>query len=165
VWRELLVKDIPKDKQDDCQYIVDQLDWDMNVDPNFKDNHYLEPVPDGNTESEGYVDRWIVYGKIRGEQKFSAKELTVMPGAKATIKDNGASGVIAVQGRGRIGNLALESPTMIRFGEMTEDEVFVSAKRAQEGYVVENLAKESPLVLLRYFGPEVNPQAPEVGKR
>jgi hypothetical protein len=41
--------------------------------------------------------------------------------------------------------------------------VYISAKAAQAGYTIENLGKECPLVLLRYFGPDVNPQAPEVG--
>ena len=41
--------------------------------------------------------------------------------------------------------------------------MFVSEARAKEGYVVENLAKECPLVILRYFGPGVNPLAPKVG--
>ena len=156
---ELLVKDMPEEKHQDLDFIVEQIDWDVNLDPNFKDHHYLEPISDGDTESEGYVDRWICYGTPR----FSAKELTVQPGAKVTLKDNGASGVIAVQGRGRIGNLALECPSMIRFGEMTEDEVFITAQAAQEGVNIENLGKECPLVLLRYFGPDANPNAPEVG--
>ncbi|MCX6932367.1 MAG: hypothetical protein NTZ29_06695, partial [Verrucomicrobia bacterium] len=64
----LLVKDMPKSKHKDIDFIVDQLDWEKNVDPNFKDNHYLEPVPVADTRSEGYVDRWIVYGKVDGEQ-------------------------------------------------------------------------------------------------
>ncbi len=160
---DLLVKDVPKDKHQDLDYLVEQLDWEKNVDANFKDSNYLEPIPDGDTESEGYVDKWIVYGTVDGEQLFSAKELTVMPGKKATIKDDGASGVIVTQGRGRIGNLPLECPSLIRFGEMTEDEVFITEKRAKEGYVVENTAEECPLILLRYFGPGVNPQAPKVG--
>jgi len=160
---ELLVKDVPADKHQDLDYLVEQLDWDQNVDPNFKDSHYLEPQVDAACSGEGYTDRWIVYGTIAGAQLFSAKELTVEPGKKALIKDNGASGILCVQGRGRIGGLPLESPTMIRFGEMTEDEVYVSAKRAQEGYEVENLGGECPLVLLRYFGPGVNPQAPVFG--
>ncbi len=163
VDRSLLVKDVPPDKHNDIDFIVDQLDWEENVDTHFKDHHYLEPIADGDTESEGYVDRWVVYGKVKGVQYFSAKELTVAPGAKAVIKDNGASGVIVTQGRGRIGKLSLECPSMIRFGELTEDEVFISAKAAQEGVVVENLGKECPLVLLRYFGPDVNPNAPQVG--
>jgi len=160
---DLLVKDVPKSKHKDLDYLVNQLDWEGNVDPKFKDSHYLEPIADGKTEKEGYVDKWIVYGTIDGEQLFSAKELTVQPGKKVTIKDNGASGVYCIQGRGRIGSLPLECPAMIRFGEMTEDEVFISAKRAKEGYTVENLGGECPLVLLRYFGPGVNPQAPKVG--
>lgn len=163
VPRSLLVKDMPEDKHNDIDFIVDSIDWDANVDPHFKDHHFLAPIPDGDTASEGYVDRWIDYGKIDGKQYFSAKELTIEPGAKMTLKDNGASGVIVTQGRGRIGNLPLECPTMIRFGEMTEDEVFITAKAAQEGVVIENLGKECPLVMLRYFGPDVNPQAPEVG--
>jgi len=160
---ELLVKDVPADKHQDLDYLVEQLDWAQNVDENFKDSHYLEPQVDASCSGEGYTDRWIVYGTIAGAQLFSAKELTVEPGKKALIKDNGASGILCVQGRGRIGGLPLESPTMIRFGEMTEDEVYVSAKRAKEGYEVENLGGECPLVLLRYFGPGVNPQAPVFG--
>ncbi|HUW59483.1 MAG TPA: hypothetical protein VMZ06_00645 [Candidatus Bathyarchaeia archaeon] len=163
VPRELLVKDVPEDKKWDLDYIVDLIDWETNLDTHFKDNHFLEPIPDGNTASEGYVDRWVVYGKIGGKQYFSAKELTVQPGVKMTLKDKGASGVITMQGRGRIGKMPLECPAMIRYGEMTEDEVFISATAAKEGVVVENLGKECPLVLLRYFGPEVNPNAPKVG--
>lgn len=161
--RELLVKDVPEDKHWDLDYIVDLIDWEANTDTHFKDNHYLAPIPDGDSDSEGYVDRWVVYGRIDGKQTFSAKELTVNPGVKMTLKDNGASGVITMRGRGRIGNVPLECPAMIAYGELTEDEVFISAKAAKEGVEIENLGKESPLVLLRYFGPEVNPDAPAVG--
>ncbi len=128
VPRSLLTKDFPKEKHDDVAYLVDALDWEGNVNPNFKDSHYLEPIPVAATEKEGYVDRWIVYGKFAGKQLFTAKELTVDPGAKCTIKDGGAYGWITVQGSGRIGKLRLETPAMIRFGQMTEDEVFVSAE-------------------------------------
>ncbi|MBI1783779.1 hypothetical protein HYR69_01425, partial [Candidatus Sumerlaeota bacterium] len=159
----LLVKDVPKNKHKDLDYLVDQLDWAGNVDPSFKDNHYLEPIVAAGSEEEGFIDRWIVYGKIAGEELFSAKELTVYPGREVTIKDNGASGVIVVQGRGKIGRLKVDCPSMIRFGEMTEDEVFISAEAAARGVTVENLGGECPLVLLRYFGPGINPAAPGVG--
>ncbi len=163
VWWDLLTKDVPDEHKNDLDYIVDLLDWDANVNPSFKDSHYLEPIADAGSDSEGWVDKWVVYGEVNGEQRFSAKELTVMPGATATVKDNGASGVILMQGRGRINNHALECPSMIRFGEMTEDEVFITEKRAKEGYTVENLGKECPLVLLRYFGPDVHPKFPKAG--
>ncbi len=162
VPRELLTKDFPEDKHDDNQYLVDALDWEGNVNPNFKDSHYLEPIPVADTASEGYVDRWIVYGRINGEQLFSAKELTVDPGCKCIIKDKGCYSWITVQGEGRIGKLNLQTPAMIRFGQMTEDEVFVTAKAAADGVEIENTGTE-PLVSLRYFGPEVNNDAPEVG--
>ncbi len=159
----LLVKDMPKEKHRDLDFIVEQLDWEANVDPNFKANHYLEPIPVApDAAGQGYVDRWIVYGKVRGEELFSAKELTVNPGVKVTVKDNGAYGLIAVQGAGRAGKLALQTPAMIRFGELTEDEVFVSHDAARQGVVFENTGRE-PLVTLRYFGPDANPDAPDVG--
>ena len=103
VPRSLLTKDFPEEFHDDIEYLVDALDWDQNVDPNFKDNHYLEPIPVADTASEGYVDRWIVYGTVDGRQLFSAKELTVDPGASCTISDTGAYGWITVQGEGTNG--------------------------------------------------------------
>lgn len=162
VPRSLLTKDFPEDKHEDNTYLVEALDWEANVDPNFKDNNYLEPIPVADTAADGYVDRWIVYGKVKGEQLFTAKELTVDPGKKVTIKDTGAYGWITVQGEGSIGKLRLQTPAMIRFGEMTEDEVFVSEKAAKEGVTIENTGSE-PLVSLRYFGPGACPSAPNVG--
>jgi hypothetical protein len=156
----LLVKDVPPDRHNDLDYLVNQLDWEGNVDPNFKDHHYLEPIT--ASASDNYVDRWIVYGKVGGEELFSAKELTINPGASVTIKDNGAYGLIAVQGMGTIGKHALQTPAMIRYGELTEDEYFVSHEAAREGVSYKNTGSE-PLVTLRYFGPDTNPNAPNVG--
>jgi hypothetical protein len=158
----LLTKDVPPDKHHDLDYLVEQLNWEANVNPRFKDSHYLEPIPVADTASEGYVDRWVVYGKLDGEELFSAKELTVNPGVKVTVRDNGAYGLVSVQGTGRIGKLALRTPAMIRFGELTEDEVFVTHDAARQGVVFENTGLE-PLVTLRYFGPDTNPHAPGVG--
>jgi len=162
VPRSLLTKDFPKDKHQDLDYLVEALDWDANVDPSFKDHHYLEPIPVGDTASSGYVDRWIVYGKVHGQQLFTAKELTIDPGVKVTIKDTGAYGLIAVQGAGWIGRHRLQTPAMIRFGELTEDEYFVTHEAARQGVLLENAGSE-PLVILRYFGPDANPDAPNVG--
>ena len=164
VPRALLTKDFPKNKHDDLEHLVDALDWDKNVDPNFKDNNYLEPINIGDTAAAGYQDRWIVYGRVDGKQLFSARELTVMPGAKCVIKDGAASSWITTQGRGRIGKMALQTPVMIRFGAMTEDEVFITQRAAADGVEVENTGTE-PLVGLRYFGPDAFPDSvlPQVG--
>ncbi len=160
---DLLVKDVPKDKHRDLDYIVEQLDWESNVDPSFKDNHYLEPVPVADTAKEGWVDRWIVYGKVDGKEYFSAKELTVEPKAKCTVKDNGAYGLICVQGKGKMNKMTLDCPKLIRFHEMTEDEVYCTEDAAKAGVTFENTSEVEPLVVLRYFGPDVNPDMPKVG--
>ena len=53
---------------------------------------------------------------------------------------------------------SVSTPSMIRFGEMTEDEVFVTAAAAKEGVVIENLSTSDPLIMLKHFGPG-NPDA------
>jgi hypothetical protein len=159
---ELLVKDVPPEKHRDLDYLVDQLDWEKNVDPEFKAHNYLEPIVHAGSEAEGYVDKWIVYGKVNGKGLFSARELTVYPGQSVTIKDAGASGVIVTQGRGTIGKLDVDCPVYIRYGEVTNDEVFITDKRAKEGVTFTNAGTEV-FVSLRYFGPDVHPNAPNVG--
>ncbi len=157
----LLVKDMPKARHKDLDFIVDQLDWEGNTDPSFKDNHYLEPIAD--TQDKGHVDKWVVYGRIKGRQYFSAKELTVNPGQSVMIRDKGANSIIVVQGEGRINDLNLNCPKLIRFHDLTEDEVFVTAAAAKAGVTYTNTSATENLVVLRYFGPEVNPQAPQIG--
>ena len=158
----LLVKDIPEDKHEDLDFIVDQLDWEKNVDPNFKANNYLEPILADS--GAGWEDSWITYGLVDGQQLFSSKRLTLQPGASCTLKDPGASGWITVQGKGKMGKLNLQTPAMIRFGQSTEDEVFITHEAAANGVIIENNGSE-PLEGLRYFGPDVFPpeQFPNVG--
>jgi hypothetical protein len=156
----LLVKDVPPEYHQDLDFIIEQLDWDRNVDPSFKDNHYLEPIV--AEEGDGWVDRWIVYGLVDGQQLFSARELTIQPGAKCVLKDGGPSGWITVQGKGRMGKLNLQTPVLIHFGEHTEDEVYITHEAATRGVEIENTGSE-PLVSLRYFGPDTHPSVPNVG--
>ncbi len=148
----LLVKDVPADKHRDLDFIIGQLDWEKNIDPNFKDHNYLEPIVADH--GPGWVDRWIVYGTVGGQQLFSARELTIEPGAKCVLKDPGASGWITVQGVGRMGKLGLQTPVIIRYGQTTSDEVFISDYAAKSGIEIENQGSE-PLVGLRYFGPGI----------
>ena len=60
------------------------------------------------------------------------------------------------------GKQRLHTPAMIRFGDLTEDEVFVGHEAARDGVVFDNNGTE-PLVTLRYFGPDTNPTGPSVG--
>ncbi|MHB1276390.1 MAG: hypothetical protein ACYCXQ_04190 [Candidatus Humimicrobiaceae bacterium] len=158
--RSLLVKDVPDKYKNDLDYIMDIIDWDLNVDPNFKERFHLKPIVIGNTIDKGYEEKWIVYGKVNKIEVFSAKELTVFSGAKVTIKDSGAYGIITVQGHGRINDIDFESPNMIRFGDITKDEFFVPYPTAVKGVTIENTGCE-PLVMLKFFGPDNNSDMPQ----
>jgi hypothetical protein len=163
VKHELLTQDVPVDKHNDLDFIADMVDWERNMDPSFKSKHYIEPIVASGSDEQGYADRWVVYGTIGGEQKFSAKELTVLPGRTCVLHDSGASGLIVTQGHGRVGKLDVDCPTLIRFGQMTQDELFITAEAAAAGVTLENHSQTDPLVTLRYFGPDVHADMPEVG--
>jgi len=155
---EWLIKDVAPDKRDNLEAIVELIDWEANTAPDFKERHFTPPVPVRDEEEMrelGYREVWVSYGS----PYFSAKELTVFPGRTVTITDPEAYGVIAVQGYGRFGPLAVSTPTLIRFGQWTEDEFFVTRDAARAGVTVTNLSQTEPLVLLKHFGPG-NPDAP-----
>ena len=85
------------------------------------------------------------------------------PGVTAFVEDSGAYGLICVQGSGKINSEPLNSPKLIRFTELTEDEFFVTEDGAKAGVSFTNTSEAEPMVILRYFGPEVNPDAPKMG--
>jgi hypothetical protein len=155
---DLLVKDVPAEHHNDLEYLLDMLDWDANTDPEFAKHRLFEPLPvcpvDDMAEA-GYCEKWIVFST----PYYSAKELTVLPGRSATIADAAAYGLIVVQGYGTIGKHEVETPTLIRYGQMTKDELFVSVAAASNGVTLVNRSDSENLVLLKHFGPG-NPQAP-----
>jgi hypothetical protein len=160
---DLLVKDVPKERQHDLDYIVDMIDWKENLDPEFKKNHYIEPIPSEDPEESskaGYGEKWIIYGS----EEFSAKELMVLPGRQVKIFDEAAYGLIVIQGHGKIGNFKVEAPTMIKYGEIPSDELFVSVEAAKDGVEIINESSSENLVILKHFGPG-NPDAPKISKR
>lgn len=153
----LLTKDVKPEFHHDLDYLVGMLDWEANVNPEFAkcNKRFPKPVrPVKEMEAEGYREVWVTYGT----PYYSAKELTVLPRKSVTVKDGAAYGLIVTQGHGRLGNHSVATPSMIRFGEMTEDELFVTANAAKEGVRVENPSDSQPLVILKHFGPG-NPDA------
>jgi hypothetical protein len=152
---DLLVKDVPADHHQDLKYLLDMLDWDANTDPNFQSHRLFESksvAPANETEDAGYSENWIVYST----PYYSAKELTVSPGHSVTIRDATAYGLILRQGYGSIGVHEVETPSLIRYGQMTKDELFVTADAARRGVKVVNRSDAEDL---KHFGPG-NPQAP-----
>ncbi|MBN1805787.1 MAG: hypothetical protein JW837_11085 [Sedimentisphaerales bacterium] len=153
VPKELLWKDTPKNKEGDVEWLLSVIDWDLNVDPDFAKNRFMAPKPVKpikEMQTQGYIENWICYKSTA----FSAKELTVLPGKTVTIKDSACYGFITMQGHGTMGHWDVETPALIRYGQLTYDEYFVSEQAAIEGVKITNLSKSDPIVLLKHFGPD-----------
>ncbi|MEA4854102.1 MAG: hypothetical protein VB082_07485 [Christensenella sp.] len=148
--RELLTKFIPEGKEYDFDFMIDKIDWAANSDPNFKLNHYCEPIPAEDIETmhaKGYHESFVCYGS----DEFCAKELTVFPGCEVTIQDSAAYGILAMEGYGEINGNELSTPSMIRVGQITSDEMFVTRDAAIQGVTIKNLSSTDRIVMLKNF--------------
>lgn len=149
---ELLWNGTPEDRIGDFDQLLEVLDWNLNLDPNMMENRFMAPKPVRSLEemeAEGYIENWVCYKS----DAFSAKELTVFPGATVTIKDSAAYGLIMMQGHGKMGEWDVETPALIRYGQLTNDEFFISEKAAMEGVKIVNLSTTDPIVMLKHYGP------------
>jgi len=152
VPEELLWKDTPKDRKGDVDFLLEVIDWDLNVDPELHKKLFMRPRPVKPIEemkAEGYIQNWICYKS----DAFSAKELTILPGATVRMKEAGAYGMIMIQGHGTMGVWDIETPALIRFGQLTHDEYFVSEQAAMDGVRIVNTSQSDPIVMLQHFGP------------
>lgn len=144
---EMLDEELPAEQKGNVDSVFDLLDWEANLDPHYKKHYYRPPVIE--SDSNSYIQKWISYGN----PYFAAKELTVYPGQSVVIKDNAAYGCIFVQGFGDFGPYQAETPTLLRFGQQSSDEFFVSHQAANQGVLICNKSKVENLVLLKHFGP------------
>ena len=79
--------------------------------------------------------------------------LTVLPGQEVTITDGAAYGLILTQGHGTLGVHECETPTLLRFGQLSQDEFYVTETAAKNGVRIRNTSRVEPLVMLKHFGP------------
>lgn len=149
---ELLWNGTPEDKKGDFDELMDVIDWELNVNPNILETRFMAPRevnPLKAMKAQGYIENWICYRS----KDFSAKELTIMPGKTVTIKDSAAYGMIMMQGHGTMGIWDIETPALIRYGQLTHDEYFVSENAAKKGIRIVNKSGSDPIVMLKHFGP------------
>lgn len=151
---DLLVKDVPVEHHHDLDYLIEMMDWPANTDPFFAEHRLFHPAPVSDAQ-DGSSEKWVVYSTPH----YSAKELTLLPRRTVTIQDAAAYGLILTQGYGTIGKHEVETPSLIRYGQTTRDELFVTADAAKRGVVITNRSETEDLVMLKHFGPG-NPQAP-----
>jgi len=150
VSEDLLWKNCPEEEIGNYDYLLEVIDWEANVDPDFHKNHFMAPKPVKPVEemmADGYIEEWICYKS----KVVCAKRLTVLPGRTVTIKDSAAYGIICIQGHGKFGVWDLESPTLIRYGQLTNDEFFVTEKAAKEGVTIQNTSNCEEIVILKHF--------------
>lgn len=150
---DFLVENCPDDKKRDVDYVMSLMDWEKNVDPNYRDHYFRPPVL--AAEDEKYREDWIVYGN----DFIAGKELTIYPGQTVTIKDPCAYGCIIIQGHGKLGVYDAAAAVMLRFGQASSDEYFVSEQAAGLGVRITNQSRFEPMVILKHFGPN-NPDRP-----
>lgn len=149
---ELLWNGTPDDRMGDFDQLIEVIDWELNTDPNILETRFMAPKPVKSLDemkAEGYIENWICYKS----DAFSAKELTIFPGESVTIKDSAAYGMIMMQGRGKMGVWEVETPALIRYGQKTNDEFFISESTAMEGVKIVNTSTTDPIVMLKHFGP------------
>lgn len=157
VPEELLWKDTPEEHVGDFDYLMSIIDWDLNTDPDFYSNRFMSPKPVEpleEMEKKGYVDEWICYRS----KLVCAKRLTIMPGQKVTVYDSAAYGLYMLQGNGTMDGWEIETPSMIRYGDITSDEFFVTEPKAKDGVTIVNHSKIEPIVMLKHFSE--NPDLP-----
>jgi len=104
-------------------------------------------APMGEMKAKGCVEEWICYKC----PEAGAKRLTVAPGKSVKVADSVAYGIICLQGYGKFGVWALETPTLIRYGQLTNDEFFVTEAAAKAGVTITNLSQDEELVILQHF--------------
>jgi hypothetical protein len=149
---ELLWNGTPKEEIGNYDQLMEVIDWELNTNPNLLETRFMQPIPvrdEAEMAAEGYSEKWVCYRS----DAFSAKELTVFPGQTVTITDAAAYGLIMMQGHGKMGVWNIETPAMIRYGQLTNDEFFVTEAAAKSGVEITNYSTTDPIVMLKHFGP------------
>lgn len=145
---EFLVENCPEDKKRDIDYILSLMDWEENIDPHYKKKYFRPPIT-CESSNEQFTEKWISYAN----DYVGAKELTIQPKQTVVVKDKVAFGCIIIQGHGKFGVYDAEAAIMLRYGQLSGDEYFVSEKAAREGITITNESSWEPMVILKHFGP------------
>ncbi|MFP7761706.1 hypothetical protein [Marisediminicola sp. LYQ85] len=128
------------------------IDWHENGDPYFYDNHRL--VPEVFRDEGDATEAWIFYGS----DKFCGKRLVIDPGASYRSAENGVFSVFVWSGTGTVGGVEVVGQSH------NHDELLVSHDRATGDLLYINTG-DTPLVILKMFGPDICSDAPLLARR
>lgn len=141
----LLTDCAPEEEKNDLEAIFDQIDWEESTRPDYKETYFR--VPKMKSESEDAVEKWVAYAN----DWVAAKEITVLPGKEYVLTDQACYCALVVQGHGAFGTFECEAPELVRYGDITGDEYFVSEQAAKKGVKLKNTSTYQPLVILQNF--------------
>jgi hypothetical protein len=149
--RETPAPGVPSEESEEngLMTVIEQLDWEANGDPYFYENHHTPPIRIEGARSSGSDEWWIFYNT----RKYSGTKLILRPGASRHCVDRGAYNILAWSGEGTFGGLPIKGQSH------TRDEIMVTAGRAQSGVEVVNTGEED-LMIFKFFGPDINDDAP-----
>ena len=150
----LLTDCAPEDEKDDLEAIFAQINWEESTRKDYKEVYFRAPKPLEKTQ-EGLQEAWVAYAN----EWIAAKEVTVAPGAQVTLTDQACYCALVVQGHGTFGVFECEAPGMLRYGDISGDEYFVSERAAKKGICIRNTSSYEPLVILQNFANN-NPAVP-----
>ena len=91
--------------------------------------------------------------QVQGAGKTTVM-LTLESGEETVYALDTLSGQTQTQQNGTMNGLKIDTPALIRFGELTHDEYFVSEQTASAGVKIVNESDSDPIVMLKHFGPE-----------
>jgi hypothetical protein len=156
ISKELLWKDVrPEDRESKGErFILELIDWEENGDPYLYEHHHLSPQRIEDSLSDSGEEHWIFYNT----SKFSGKKLLVRPGCSYVTTDRGVYNILVWSGSGTYGGVEVEGGTPGR------DELLVTHDRAVQGVEVRNTGRED-LFVIKFFGPDVDPDVPMIERR
>ncbi|WP_084075438.1 hypothetical protein [Demequina sp. NBRC 110052] len=149
ISKELLFKDIGASDREQLgeAAILSWIDWSANADPDIFGSLHFTPVEIVN--ADGVLESWI----FCGTSKFSGKRLLLEPGARYVGTEQGVFNLLVWEGTGTVGGVPVVG------GEPGSDELLVTRDRAAQGIEYVNTG-DTPLRILKFFGPDVNPNSP-----
>jgi hypothetical protein len=137
------------------RFILELIDWKANGDPYFYENHHLSPRLIKESYQSGGEEHWVYYNTT----KFSGKKLVVRAASSYRSIDRGAFNLLVLQGTGLIGKLRVVG------GDPTMDELLVSHSAAVAGVDIVNDDPRRDMVVIKFFGPDVNSDVPMIAQR
>lgn len=156
ISKDLLFKDVSAEDRAQLgeQALLRWIDWHANGDPDFYEHRVIRPTTchgaDGT--ADGVDEAWI----FSGTTKFSGKRLRLAPGARTRSVERGVYSIFVWQGAGSVAG------TSVQGGRLGEDELLLTHSAATTPHDIVNSGGDD-LVIIKVFGPDINPDAPLAG--